>query len=83
MPTPHKNSVFIKAWADGHTIQVKTPSGWIDVSISNPRWDSEYRIKPEPQTIECFVDIEYGHIITHNPQNTRYKKATLTIHPDD
>ena len=85
MPTPHKHAEVIKAWADGIEIQMKYEDGsWRDLTRNYPTWEAiDYRIKPKPQIIECFVDIEYGHILTHNPQNTRYKKATLTIHSDD
>jgi len=85
MPTPHKHAKIIKAWADGHTIQMQYEDGtWHDLKLNSPSWEAiDYRIKPEPQIVECFVDIEQGHIVFTKPFAPCYKKATLTIHPDE
>jgi len=86
MPTPHKHAKVIKAWADGKTIQMKTFSGkWKDLGLLNPAFDSEeYRIKPEPQVIECFIHKDYGRFIYENPHLLpEYKRCTITIHPDE
>ena len=52
---PHKHSEFIKAWADGATIQYfdngvwyeKLNSGWADNAV--------YRIKPELQKVTLYI----------------------------
>lgn len=51
MGTPHKHAEFIKAWADGETIQYfnLAKQEWVDCAYNRPIWNSEdsYRIKPE------------------------------------
>jgi hypothetical protein len=47
---PHEHAELIKAWADGHTIEMFTADGcWMEVP--HPSWLSgmEYRIKKEPK----------------------------------
>ena len=46
----HKHAELIKAWADGHTIELFSPHGEWD-EVLNPTWqpDREYRIKREPK----------------------------------
>lgn len=93
MPTPHKHAELIKAWADGATIQVLTddtgPSGETGNSWKNttyPDWFTtyQYRIKPEPQVIECFIHTDYCRFIYENPDLLpEYKRCTITIHPDE
>lgn len=51
----HKHAEMIKAWADGHTIEMYTADGcWMEVP--HPSWmrDMEYRIKraPKPDIVE-------------------------------
>jgi hypothetical protein len=49
MAKPHKHAEFIKAWADGVAIQVRTgPLSW-DYIGDSPSWSEscEYRISPE------------------------------------
>jgi len=91
MPTPHKHAELIKAWADGATIQVLTddtgPSGETGNSwktTAYPGWFTtyQYRIKPEPQVLECFVDMDQCHV-TFRAWNSKYKRCTITIHPDE
>jgi hypothetical protein len=54
MRTPHKHAEFIKAWADGCTIQAKGEwsDKWVDL-VHPPTWhvDIEYRIKPEKKVM--------------------------------
>jgi len=88
MPTPRKNSIFIKAWADGETIQVKDAIGWIDLTIQNPNWEGIYRIKPKPQQIEGWIGhaatTGHRHFHTSLPHDTGYfKRCCLTIYPDE
>jgi hypothetical protein len=52
---PHKHAQFIKAWADGATIEFRWPdTEW--KAISHPRWedDCEYRVweEPKPDIVE-------------------------------
>jgi len=53
MPTPHKHAEVIKAWADGHEIQVRNKSinsMWVTIdSHDTIGWysENEYRKKPE------------------------------------
>jgi len=47
---PHKHAELIKAWADGHTIEVLTSNGvWEE--IPHPSWlaTMPYRIRKEPK----------------------------------
>jgi len=87
MPTPHKHAEFIKAWADGAEIQIKTLAGrWVTIGHVAPSWEvkHEYRIKPEPQVYECFIHKEAGRVIYENPYLLQdYKRCTITIHPDE
>lgn len=52
MRTPHKHAHFIKAWADGESVEYWTDSGWVPI-FKGWSWDNilvnEYRIKPEPK----------------------------------
>ena len=54
----HKHAELIKAWADGHTIELFSPHGEWD-EVLNPTWqpDREYRIKRVPKP--DIVDEEY------------------------
>lgn len=60
MSEPHKHRDLIIAWANGATIQFKTPSsGWITIGgkqVIEWRDDHEYRIKPEPKPdlVQCY-----------------------------
>ena len=47
---PHKHAEAIKAWADGHTIEMLTDYGTWE-AIPHPSWmrDMEYRIRREPK----------------------------------
>lgn len=67
--TPHVHAEFIKAWADGATIQYENAKGeWKDTSKSGPTWSSltRYRIKPEPKpdvvayVTACVGDVTIG-----------------------
>lgn len=60
MKTPHKHCQFIKAWAEGIEIEVRTNSGWSHIG-EHPAWAemNEYRIKPEPKpdiVMYCYTD---------------------------
>lgn len=63
----HKHSEMIKAWADGHQIQVnrKNGEGWMD--CNNPLWSElfDYRIKEIDLCEE--IEIRYGSIGTGKP----------------
>lgn len=50
---PHKHAELIKAWADGHEVQFRTPGdGWVGVG-DYPCWidNQEYRIKPAEKVV--------------------------------
>jgi len=50
---PHKHAELIKAWADGHEVQFRTPGdGWVGVG-DYPCWidSQEYRIKPAEKVV--------------------------------
>ena len=51
MKTPHKHAELIKAWADGHEIQVKLlrTNRWEETPDPSWNYEYEYRIKPEPK----------------------------------
>lgn len=50
---PHKYAEVIKAWADGHTVQIRNPEhgawNWEDCDPNNLYWGgtAEYRVKPQ------------------------------------
>ena len=49
---PHKHAELIKAWADGHQIQIFDHGTWLDYRENDtPAWNPEYqyRIKPQPK----------------------------------
>jgi hypothetical protein len=51
---PHKHADVIKAWADGHPVQVffDLENRWLDLDEPHPHWNpmEQYRIKPnEPK----------------------------------
>lgn len=49
---PHKHAELIKAWADGHQIQMFDHGTWLDYREGDtPAWNPEYqyRIKPQPK----------------------------------
>jgi hypothetical protein len=49
---PHKHAELIKAWADGHQIQIFDHGTWLDYREGDtPAWNPEYqyRIKPQPK----------------------------------
>lgn len=51
MKTPHQHAHYIKAWADGESVEYWTDSGWMPL-FKGWSWDNqlvEYRIKPEPK----------------------------------
>jgi hypothetical protein len=50
---PHKHAEVIKAWADGHVIQVKVNGVWVDVATEDPAFypQHEFRVKPEPKKL--------------------------------
>lgn len=98
MPTPHKHANIIKAWADGHKIQVLSEdygpnrergNSWKDADRPAFREEAEYRIKPEPVVIDGFITGKAYHtnekifVFSTNPSPTQYDKATLTIYPDE
>lgn len=60
MGIKHKHSEFIKAWADGADIQLKTVNGWRDITVPNWGQQAEYRVKPElkyvPYTTDDYED---------------------------
>lgn len=69
-PVPHKHAAVIKAWADGHVVQLKMFRGeWADLDIAGgdsdrtPSFDTkwEYRIKPEPSDLERY-GVEVGDV---------------------
>jgi hypothetical protein len=86
MKTPHKHARIIKAWANGAEIQSRENSTDSWETATSPSWVlyREYRIKPEPQVIEGFIDIDYARIVyTEKTLSNRYKRCTITIHPDE
>jgi hypothetical protein len=54
MPTPHKHAAVIKAWADGHTVQLHSRINglWEDVNAESPRWMEHYEYRVKPNTIK-------------------------------
>jgi hypothetical protein len=50
MNKPHKHAEYIKAWADGATIEyrMEDPHKWIAVDKPSWREYNQYRIKPQP-----------------------------------
>ena len=50
MNKPHKHREYIKAWADGYSIQYRYAENhkWLDMRSASPDWgaDVTYRIKP-------------------------------------
>lgn len=68
-PIPHKHAAVIKAWADGHVVQLQRTDGtWVDLEGATARrcipsfdvnW--EYRIKPEPTDLEKY-GVEVGDV---------------------
>lgn len=55
--TPHIHAEFIKAWANGETIQWQAIDGiWQDCMLNCPKWseDVNYRIKPEVITVYVY-----------------------------
>ena len=69
-PVPHKHAAVIKAWADGHVVQLKMFSGeWTDLDMAGgdsgrtPLFETqwEYRIKPEPSDFEKY-GVEVGDV---------------------
>jgi hypothetical protein len=59
---PHKHAELIKAWADGHTIEMFTADGcWMEVT--HPSWmrDMEYRIRKEPK--KDWIGLTYEDMI--------------------
>ena len=94
MPTPHKHAEIIKAWAEGAQIQVLIdtypPSGEVEQTWKDfgkdiaPIWvpSYQYRIKPEPQVIECWIHLCSMELNSY--QKTKaHKRCTITIHPDE
>lgn len=72
MKTPHKHAEFIKAWADGAEIQMRSADGrWYN--NSQPGWSPhmEYRIKPEPKP-----DVVVERVVCRN------QSYTWTTSPD-
>jgi hypothetical protein len=71
MPTPHKHAAVIKAWADGHKVQLKSESNglWVDVEASSPRWleDLQYRIKPNTIKYRNFL---WKSVVCHSAEPT-------------
>lgn len=65
MGKPHKHAEMIKAWAEGHDIEVKLGNGWLRLTGDSPHWDRlEYRIKPEkvyPVTLMGSSDLELAY----------------------
>lgn len=58
---PHKHAKLIKAWADGHEVQFKTPGeGWVSVG-DYPCWmdNQEYRIKPAEKVVRWLWACNY------------------------
>lgn len=57
---PHVHAEFIKAWADGATIQYWS-NDWYD--CPHPKWEEQakYRIKPEPTDLEKY-GVEVGDV---------------------
>ena len=68
-PVPHKHAAVIKAWADGHVVQLQRTDGtWVDLDGATvrrciPSFDVnwEYRIKPEPSDLERY-GVEVGDV---------------------
>ena len=65
----HKQEKYIKAWAQGHEIEWKTPSmGWTSVG-QYPYWyeNTEYRVKPAEKVVRWLWAFKYsGRWYTHN-----------------
>jgi hypothetical protein len=65
---PHKHAELIKAWADGHTIQMqsKIDGRWWDQE--DPEWDKdyEYRIKPETTFTSSKFDLNLRFTVQTN-----------------
>lgn len=73
---PHKHAEVIKAWADGHPIQIRNSSFsnpvWTDCNPDNIRWEDDdhiFRIKP----VETRIELENGKytVIHENGENLR------------
>jgi hypothetical protein len=47
---PHKHAELIKAWADGHQIQIFDHGTWLDYRENDtPAWNPEYQYRIKPQ----------------------------------
>jgi hypothetical protein len=58
---PHKHCEVIKAWADGHEIQIKTlTAGW--VTTLGPVWNENFEYRVKPKTIKYRVALYKGQV---------------------
>lgn len=46
---PHKHAEVIRAYADGHDIQMYGTSSWVDTEYPIFAEEYQYRVKPEPK----------------------------------
>lgn len=72
MGTPHKHAAIIKAWADGKDIEFldTLPREPLWREASRPSWslDTEYRVKPEGDTVVHGVVERYYHLGQNAPR---------------
>jgi hypothetical protein len=69
---PHKHAEAIKAWADGHTIEMLTDYGAWE-AIPHPSWISnvDYRIKREPKPDVVEVRLLFWNMAIPNDANLK------------
>ena len=74
MKHKQKHADLIHAWADGAKIETRLSDGnWHEISLPNwGSWDSEFRIKPEPDVITRI------HVTRHNT-TTLYVEPNLRL----
>jgi hypothetical protein len=79
MPTPHKHAAVIKAWADGHQVQMLSRMNglWEDVNAESPRWleHYEYRVKP--------TFVKYRNFLWAPADSTSCRWVVCVVTPED
>ena len=55
----HKDTPAFAAWLEGVEIEYLNTCGWCEFLGASPGWheNTEYRVKPTPQTIQIWVNI--------------------------
>ncbi len=48
--TPHKHAEVIRAYADGHDVQMCSAGSWVDIKYPVFAEEYQFRVKPEPKT---------------------------------